>query len=234
MFSALKKWQATILLLLILSSLVNCADTRSVTRPIKNDLNGVVLPERQVKKYINTRVVVSYDLLPIVFQQDINNCFRYTEEFYNFVDFRFVQNSYVSLTDYKKYWTDINLIHDDAAKYPNTLSVYFFPYIEKSEILGISPVTYHEHNANYIIIYVRDLFYRKEFIYTFAHEIGHHFFGLLHPFGEDYCDDTPLLPAYSTDNVMDCGGSLNPTITKDQIERGKLMYKRFIDKYTIK
>jgi len=233
MFLGLKR----VLLILITSLLLSCETPRNIG--VFNDkkidlINHIVLSPTDQINYINTRVIVSYDILPIIFQNEIDGCFRYTEQMFSPLQLKFVQTAYVALANAEECLKDPKYIIEDVSKHKDALNIYFFPYYDHIGKLGESPLPYG-YNAvdNYIIIYVRDVDYRIEFYYTVAHEVGHNIGGLLHTFEEDFCDDTPFLPWYSTSNLMDYGGSTDVYLTKGQLERAKTMFLAYRRNYII-
>jgi len=118
---------------------------------------------------------------------------------------------------------------DDAKSHPDFMSIYcMLP--NTCPMAGISSFPWYERKYGIVLAPNRS-------DWSLAHEIGH-YFGLLHTFDEDYCDDTPPqripcmafsekcpfpIPPGETDenccNLMDWCVHTPKYVTPDQIER---------------
>jgi len=149
---------------------------------------------------------------------------KYCEEIFKDLNIKFEVTQFVFVKYDMDYWQFFN----DAKKYPDTLSIYYMlPHIFPYQGMSSGP---WEDAAWGILLSG----YRGE--HTLAHEIGH-YFGLLHTFSEDYCDDTPEQENKTCEedpnqfpnccNIMNYCVHEPKYITKDQIER----CRRFLRKH---
>lgn len=141
---------------------------------------------------------------------------QYSESLYSDLKIQFVTTELI----YSPVESSDDCILHDIIDHKDSLNIYVFTYIPLSGMLGLGSLPEFDKDRT-IFIYCRD---ERESIYTISHEIGHSICGLRHTFEEDWCADTPELPPYSTENIMDYSGSTSPYVTEDQIKRAKFMF----------
>lgn len=114
---------------------------------------------------------------------------KFTEELFAHPQLRFE----ITETVYREYQSGTSIFFDDADKYPDSLSIYYI-LLHDFPFSGLSSYPWETHHG--IIID------GSKSTSTVAHEIGH-YFGLLHTFNHDYCDDT------AEQTTITCYGDIN-------------------------
>lgn len=222
-------------LLLVFLFLINCTATNpTVLESIDYRANPEInteMPERSLY-WIQTRIVIEVSTfdgdcelkLYAANSESILNEFKIAEQMFDDIGLRFQINQVV----FVPVLYDIESIFKDASLYPNYMSVYY-PLLSSSfsMVSGVGNLPWNDSSSDGIIV---TMLRSKT---TLAHEIGH-YFGLLHTFEEDYCDDTPeqlFLECIDYDSEEDinvnCRNLMNYCthdsrfVTKDQLERMK-------------
>ncbi len=147
------------------------------------------LPEYE-EYHIRTRIIIEMLVMPAIPGKneetsiyganvdDVKKELDIAERIFKDIGLKFDVEQYV----YQVYEDDYVLFKLDALRYPSCLSIYFmlpngFAYN------GIASPPWEKLPWGVFIALTRNN-------YTLAHELGH-YFGLLHPFDEDFCKDTP-------------------------------------------
>lgn len=157
---------------------------------------------------------------------DIKRDFKNAEEIYKPIKIKLIIREIV----FKQYCPDYLMHMLETNMHPGTLTVFYmlpkqFPFD------GLSSGPWESFNRGILIDYRGDE-------WTLAHELGH-FFGLLHPFDEDYVADTPPETAANTSkycvgppnstpnckNVMSYCSHLPKHITPGQLDRFRRFFR---------
>ena len=205
-----------------------------------------VMPEPEVYS-INTRVIIEGQPVQ-VFQdeetiegmwwarepKDVRRDLDHAEKIYEKIGIKF----HITEMSYRE--MNPNLLNHfiDANMHPNQMTVvYMLP--NSFEWDGYSSAPWELVNRGIIVHYLADE-------WTVAHEIGH-YFGLLHPFDEDFVDDTPEQTvkycvgkehsAPNCHNIMNYCNHEPKHVTPDQLERFRLFLRarrmnHFLREYT--
>lgn len=221
-------------LVFIISGCLSCSVTQRV-EPQSFNPPSFVAPEpiypTQSEYYVRVRAVIEYMTLAIATDDgEISNLMifgesaetikkelQFAEDVYDEIGLKF----HIVKTEFREYGDLNSELLEDAAKYPDHMSIYYrMPRLDEY-FEGLSGAPYeHLHSYGILLSYNRNP-------WTAAHEIGH-YFGLLHTFMEDHCDDTPAEttePCVKKGETKNCCNIMNyclhspKVVTPDQLER---------------
>lgn len=217
--------------LVCLAGCTSCFGPQKALNPSINFVAPRPQYVEQTEYYVRVRIVIEY--ITVVLEEGdtsstimlfgehydtIKKELQYAEDLYSVVGLKF----HIVKTEFREYGDFNPELLEDAAKFPNHLTLYYrLPRLDES-FEGLSGAPYEGlHPYGILLSYNRNE-------WTVAHEIGH-YFGLLHTFMDDRCADTPA------ELTEPCTGEVNGTkncrnimnycvhtpkfVTKDQLER---------------